>query len=321
MTYDLLVIGDCAIDEYMLVESSDFVEDPNGGVPRFCFFHGSKIPVKSFKATPAGNACHVGVGASRLGLNVAVYTELGNDDNGNKLISVFQENGVNTDLSVLTDNTPTNVHAIITFKNDRTIFSYHEPRKYKLPFENLSTRWIYYTSLAEGFDGFQAELAEYLNNRPDTLLAFNPGTLQLKAGPDKLSNILKRTDVIFVNKEEAYRLINEDIKTELELRDLHERLQKLGPKLSVITKGKDGSSVFDGSRLIEANSPEIDFEIVDKTGSGDAYASGFLSALAHNKPIDIAIAWGNANSAATLRHIGGIDNLLHLSDLVSEEGQ
>jgi len=51
---DLLTIGDVCIDLYMKVEGKEVSEDKDTEHPRICFYHGSKIPVKSLKSNIAG---------------------------------------------------------------------------------------------------------------------------------------------------------------------------------------------------------------------------------------------------------------------------
>lgn len=308
MPYELLVIGDASIDQYMLIDTPDSFIDPKTNQKEICFIHGTKIPVKNFRATIAGNVTHVGLGAQKLGIQTAIYTELGDDDNANKVIEAFKKEGIDTKLCKKNKNTNTNVHTIISSEGERTIFSYHKPRDYKLDFETLpKPKWIFYTSLADGFEPFQAKLVEYLKANPEIALAFNPGTLQIRKGVDNLKNILQTTNVLFVNRQEAKIL--SDSTDKCSQGDIHKKLQKLGPKLTVVTDGAKGSSAHDGKNLFELTAPTLDFDIIDKTGAGDAYSAAFLAALHYKRPLREAMKWGNINSANTLRFVGGIKGL------------
>ncbi len=323
MPTDLLVIGDCSIDEYMMIEQPHLIGE------QICFLHGSKVPVKKFSRTLAGNVTHVGIGAQRLGMQTVIYTELGADADGDKFITEFKKQGIDTTYCRQNRGKSTNVHAIIVYAGERTIFSYHEPYDYSFSFDKLKgakkPKWLYYTSLADGFENFQEKLVRFLAANSDVAVAFNPGTVQLKAGTEKLKNILALTHVLFVNKDEAIRLtefadvhkngklIMED-RAEQEnntlLKDLHAKLVSMGPKISVITDGANGSSVFDGNKLLEKAAPVIEGGVVDKTGAGDAYAVGFLAALHYKKKLSEAMDWGNKNSASTVQMIGAVDGLL-----------
>ena len=59
---------------------------------------------------------------------------------------------------------------------------------------------------------------------------------------------------------------------------MHIDLQKLGPKLTVITDGKNGASGFDGENLVKVSAYTDGREIKDKTGV-ETLSSGFISAI------------------------------------------
>ena len=312
---DILVIGDCDIDLYMKV-GREALSESSGKV---CFFHGTKIPIEEFKTNIAGNACNVAVGCNKLKLNTAVYTELGDDANADIFINEFRKLGIDTTFCIKNPNTPTNVHPIIIYNNERTIFSYHEVRNYKVK-DWPKPKWIYYTSLSKGFEIFQAELVDYLKNNSDIGVAVNPATFQLKAGVEHLKNILRITHVLFVNKEEAQTLTKQslrsgELKNIVDVRKLHEYLHELGPKITVITDGKNGAGAFDGSAFETTPSITPSKEIADKTGAGDAFSSGFLSALFYGKSLKTALKWGALNSSNVLTEIGATKGLLNKKDM------
>jgi sugar/nucleoside kinase (ribokinase family) len=306
---DILTIGDSAIDEFLLIKEGGASEEDIGGRREICFIHGTKIPVKTFETSVAGNAVNVGAGCNKAGLKVAVYTEIGDDQNADRIISELGELGINTDYCIKNPGTPTDVHPIIVYANERTIFVYHERRHYKVR-DWPTPKWIYYSSIGEGFEEFQDELVDYLNKNPYIGVAFNPGTYQLKAGLEGLRNFLLVTDVLLVNKEEAELLAGKG-----SLEELHHNLQKLGPKLTVITDGSKGSSAFDGKDLIEVEIFDEDRPIADKTGAGDSYSSGLLSGLIYNKSLREALVWGSINSSGVIREIGAIKGLRSKEEL------
>jgi sugar/nucleoside kinase (ribokinase family) len=314
---DILTIGDSAIDEFLLIQDGSASEEDIKGQREICFIHGSKIPVKSFDTTIAGNAVNVGAGCNKAGLRVAVYTEIGDDQNADRIVRELDEMGINTKYCIKNPGTPTDVHPIVVYANERTIFVYHERRFYKVR-DWPTPKWIYYSSIGEGFEEFQQELVDYLNNNPSIGVAFNPGTYQLKSGLEGLRNFLEVTDVLIVNKEEAEIIAGKAGSLE----ESHLNLQKLGPKLTLITDGKNGSSAYDGKELIIVPVFEEDKPIADKTGAGDSYSSGFLSALFHNKPLKEALMWGSVNSSGVIREVGAIRGLRtkeELENLVQAE--
>ncbi len=289
---DLLTIGDSAIDIYLKIEAGAALAEDGPMGPEICFYHGSKIPVDSLSTAVAGNACNVAFGASRLALKTAVYTELGDDDNAERIINELNKAGIDTTFCIKNKNSITNIHSVIVYGAERTIFSYHGKESYKVQ-EWPKPKWLFYSSLPKGFEKFQKELVAYLTKNSDIGVAFNPGTLQMQAGLESMRDILKVTDILFVNKEEAQKLLST---RENDLNRLHEALNHLGPKMSVITMGKDGSSVFDGKEVLQK--PAIsNLNIINKTGAGDAYTAAFIAAIVLKKSLSTALTWGTINSA------------------------
>jgi len=295
---DILTIGDSSIDLTMHIAQADEVSTDENGTQQICFVHGSKIPVEQFEASIAGNALNVAVGCKYLGLNSAIYTELGDDQNTSKILTELGEHGVNTSYCLKNPGTPTDVHSIIVYKGERTIFSYHGKRNYQI--RNWpKPKLLYYTSIGAGFENFQKELVEYIKSNKGIGVVFNPGTYQMKAGAEALKNILEVTDILIVNMEEAAKIVGEK-----PLVQLHIDLQKLGPKLTVITDGENGVNSFDGENLVKVNAYADGSAVIDKTGAGDAFSSGFVSAIFHKKALKEALAWGVVNANGEIKEAG-----------------
>ena len=53
----------------------------------------------------------------------------------------------------------------------------------------------------------------------------------------------------------------------------------------------------------------------ERTGAGDAFGSGCLSALIHGKPLDEALLWGTCNSASVIGYTGSQKGLLKDSEM------
>jgi sugar/nucleoside kinase (ribokinase family) len=49
--------------------------------------------------------------------------------------------------------------------------------------------------------------------------------------------------------------------------------------------------------------------VLDKTGAGDAFSAGFLSAIFYGKKLKEALAWGVVNSGNEIKEIGSIKGL------------
>ena len=123
---------------------------------------------------------------------------------------------------------------------------------------------------------------------------------------------MARTEVIFVNREEAGKITGADI-SEGKEKELLAALREVGPKITIITDGGGGSYVFDGTKYIKAGVLPVD--AYERTGAGDAFGSGCLSAIIKGKGLDEALIWGTINSASVIGYVGPQKGLLKEGDI------
>ncbi len=312
---DLLTIGNSVIDEFMEIDEASVHCDINHDNCIISFNYADKIPVKSFRQVVAGNAVNVAIGCKTLGMATEIYTEVGNDANGTLILETLKNQGIGVEHSRQTD-VATDVHPIVVFQGERTIFSYHSERIYEMP-EMQLPKFIYYTSLGKGFESFQEKLEHELSKEENTIVAMNPGSGQLRTGLEAIRRFLKYTDVLFVNKEEAQKLTDNGN----DIEGLHKKLAEMGTKLSVITDSTNGSSAYDGSEMVQIGIFDENSEVVDKTGAGDSFASGVLGAMFYGKNIEEALKWGAINSASVVTQIGANKGLCTKEEIETKLNQ
>ena len=80
-----------------------------------------------------------------------------------------------------------------------------------------------------------------------------------------------------------------------------------GAKLVIMTLGKYGAIVSDGTKTIKFNT--LATEVIDTTGAGDAFWGGFYTAITSNYTLKEALNIGFATSAFKLKHVGAIAKL------------
>ena len=314
--FDLISIGDTVIDTFIPLLDAQVEEEDGGNVRKLILRYGDKIPVGRGESMVAGNAANNAVGASRLKLNSAIYTNvgsLGDDGDDKRIISKFKKEGIDTRYVVENKDLPSNHHVVLDFKGERTILIYHQPWKFSLP-ELEKTKWVYLTSLSPSFTDspLMDQLVRYLD-RSLAKLVFNPGTFQIKHGVKKIPRILSLTELFIVNKEEAKIILGKKESDEIEIKKLLKGIADLGPKLVVITDGGDGSYGFDGESFFKLGI--FPAKLVEMTGSGDAFATGTLAGLFHGNSLDQAMRWGGANGASVVEYVGPQAGLLTLSQM------
>ncbi len=107
----------------------------------------------------------------------------------------------------------------------------------------------------------------------------------------------KTIDYVFANIEEAKALYQTD--------SLHEAVQQIAKdcELAAITMGSQGAmAVRDGEIITVPAYPVA--EVVDATGAGDLFASGFLLALARGRDLTTSLKAGCLAASEVISHIG-----------------
>ena len=73
-------------------------------------------------------------------------------------------------------------------------------------------------------------------------------------------------------------------------------------EIVALTRSAQGSVVVSGAELVEV--PAVDVEIVDATGAGDLYASGFLFGLASGASLERCAELGSIAAGEIISHVG-----------------
>jgi len=311
--FDVACVGNAKIDTFLTLHKANEHLRLIKETGELCIKSGEKITVDKAEILLGGDAANVAVGTSRLGLNTAIVAEIGKDEFAQKIISTLNQENVDTSNILQTEGQQSSFSTIINYRGERIIFSEHVRRSHDFNLENISAKWIYLTSLGEEWQNTYLKIADFVG-RTQCFLAFNPGTLQIKEGKDSLKDILIATNLLIINKEEGEDLL--DLQHgQKDIEEIIKNLQKLGPKIVVVTDGKNGSFAIDDKGNV-FKKDIIETEIIEKTGAGDAYSSGFLSALINNKSVAEAMEWGTKNAASVIGKIGAQAGLLYKTDFL-----
>jgi len=304
---DFLAIGDIVIDAFIKLEDAHITCKVDNTACELCMRFGDKIPYESVTVVSAvGNSPNAAVSASRLGLNSALITNIGDDREGKDCLVSLKKDKVITKYVSKEKNKKTNYHYVLWYEVDRTILINHTEFNYKFP-KVGKVNWVYLSSLASNSLPYHSEIAQFLKAHPETKLAFQPGTFQMKLGYEKLKDIYARTEIFFCNVEEAERILEVNSKDVLEL---SKGIQALGPKIVCISDGPKGAYLYiDGELWHIPMYPDTNPPL-DRTGAGDAFSSTFTAALALGKSPLEAFTWGPINSMAVVQEIGAQKGLL-----------
>ncbi|MBI3232279.1 MAG: carbohydrate kinase family protein [Candidatus Doudnabacteria bacterium] len=306
--FDIISIGDATIDTFLFIHDIE-IKNINGK-EKAVFSWGDKLPVDELYKSVAGNAANNAIGSVRLGLKAAYYTVLAHDAGGREIIHKMKKEGVSDRYIVTDDKHSTNASFVISYQGERTIFVYHQHRHYDLP-KLVQSQWVYLTSMGEGFESIYSDMCKYID-RFHARLGFNPGTFMLRAGSKVNAQILKRTDLLSLNVEEAQSWVGENGR---DPEELCKRLINLGPKAVALTDGRRGAYSYSKEGFFYC--PEYPGERVEATGAGDSFTTAYIAALFYGLPHAEALRWGPVNAGSVVQKIGPQTGLLSKKDLES----
>lgn len=304
--YDVITVGESTIDAFMTIHDASEKVHLNGESGELCIKYGEKVNVERYDFSIGGNATNVAVGLSRLGLKAALCAEIGDDEFSIKIRNTLAKENIERVLVAQT-NTHTNFSVIINFKKDRTVFIQNVTREHNFHLKEVSTPYLFITSLGNEWEKPYIHALDFATSQ-NCKIAFNPGHLQLREGRDVVHKVLQKTDILFVNKEEAellvFRHYGEKIdNTKNYIRTLMEKLQKIGVGSVIVTNGMHGSFGLDeqGAFYSQGLYPG---EVVERTGAGDGYTAGFLGAVYQKRSFKEAMLWGAINASSVVGAIG-----------------
>ncbi len=296
----IVAIGDLVIDTHVKIDDASIECNLDGHNCKLCLDYAAKVPVTDSFQTVGGNAANLALGTNKLGINTAIISTIGDDSNGKIINAELKKNKINTAAIIKDKKEKTRYSIVLNFKGERTILSYHNKKKYHWPKKMPKSDWIYYTSMSDGFAPLQKNLIKFLKQNKNIKLAFNPGSFQLNHSLNLCKEILPLTDLLIVNLEEAKIIsgvnLNQSAKT------LVGALLGMGVKEVVITDGARGAFAGNADGIWEMTPYNV--PIVSKTGAGDSFSAGFISAKIFGHDLPTCLIWGTANSCSVLGHFG-----------------
>ncbi|OYT41744.1 MAG: hypothetical protein B6U86_01815 [Candidatus Altiarchaeales archaeon ex4484_43] len=261
---------------------------------------GEHVEILKFEEFPGGSAANTIAGLARLGLDTGFIGAVGNDDEGKILLDDFKNYGVNTDgISILEGRTGI-VIGFVDSRGERTLYPYPGVNS-KLEFKNelvgysKNTRYLHLSSFVNDrqFE-VQKKLVGLLPER--VKISFSPGILYSRRGLSALLPIMERCSIVFLNASEIRAITGKDYK-----KGSHLLIEK-GAKTIAITLGDKGCYLRDRMGEYRVRAERVD--VVDTTGAGDAFSTGFLYGLISGRDIVESGRLGNRVAALCIRKFG-----------------
>ncbi len=267
---------------------------------------GEETFIKGYHETPGGSAANSVVGLSRLGMKTGYIGKIADDREGAILINDLRKERVNIDGIIVAAKGKSGV--VMGFIDDEGNSAlYVDPGVNDvIKFEEIDlkyasqTKIIHLTSFV-GQTSFEAQ-KQLVEDLPNIKISFDPGEIYSRKGLDKLRPIIKRSHVIFPNRREATIITGE-----VEYQKAAEVLINEGVKVVAVTLGSEGCYITDGKE--EQNIAAQKVKVIDATGAGDAFASGFIYGMLNNRKLYDCGKMGNFIASCAIGRFGAREGL------------
>lgn len=269
---------------------------------------GLKMEVEDVTFSTGGNATNVAVTLARQGLDTAYMWGLGSDPASQSILNELDHEGVDTSRVIENDKFQAGYSVILIATNgERTILNHRGrslgSRSHALKLDDVDKfDWLYPTSLGDDTLTLLREVVDAAEHH-NVKVMLNPAGTEF-SDPHKLKGLLDGIDVLCVNKEEMQQLVSGETCEELVLHGLQY------VPVVIVSDGPNGVVASDGKTIVRAGMYE-DVPVLDRTGAGDAFASGFLSQWAVGKSLKESIIFASANSTSVVTKIGAKPGILH----------
>lgn len=282
--------------------------------------------IREAMSFPGGSAANTICGLARLGVTTGFIGAIGDDIEGRALLQNLQSAGVDTgEIRKKTAARTGSVICLSDGSGKRSLYvlaaanSLLTTDDINLDYVNRANM-LHLSSFADYFE-FKLE-----NLAPSLKLSFSPGAIYAAKGLEVLSPILRRTNILFLNRDELNQLTGQDIVTGAEI------CVRKGCQIVVVTLGR-GIKLEPGRKtvqkttdttcyirdatdeyFIESPNRETTLEI-ETIGAGDAFAAGFLYGFLNGKGLEECGRLGDIVAQFSITKVGARQGLPTLDEL------
>ena len=259
-----------------------------------------KTPYKSEKGIVGGAGIYSSISSS-IFTETALVAAIGNDF-PKSIIEKIGMHKINMQ-SVKSLNYPTfhwsgeytgDMSQAITHETD---FQINEHYDWEISSEQKESKLLL---LCNNDPNIQSKVLKQVNS---DLIAMDTMNLWIDIAREKLEEVVKQVDLLFINDAEALLYSGEN-----NLEKAGEKLLSEGPKYVIIKRGENGSSLY--SSKITKHLPAFKVsKFVDPTGAGDSFAGAAMGYLSRVNEINednliVAMNYGSAVASITVEGFG-----------------
>lgn len=328
--YDVITIGTATRDVFLQSPLFRILRDPRHlkklGFPSGeaqLLALGGKIEIKKLIFVSGGGATNAGVTFSRQKLKTATLIKIGIDEAAKAVLDELKKENIKGIILVDKKVGTASSTILLAPTGERTILNYRgaseDLEKKEIPLDKLQAKWAYVVPGRISFSIIELMVNHFANRKIE--IAINPSKAMLEMGLNKLTNILRKSKVVLLNREEASYLTGVRYNDE---KKIFRELDKVVPGIAIMTDGSRGAFVSDGRLMFQAGIFK-EKKLIDRTGAGDAFGSGFVAGLIQKKEecekgkckienVKYAIRLASANATSVIERVGAKPGILTKAD-------
>lgn len=300
--YDLVSVGTTTIDMYFKGGALEVKDN------KFDLVCGNKYFVDSFQESIGGGATNVAIGAAKLGMQVALVTEIGQNSFKRAIYEKLDLHAISYKYCLNSHDFRNFSTVLLRDDGEKTVINYrtaHTDFLKQLPPEELfaKAKCLYLGHVAQ-VSVYHRTMLLRAARKHGLMTYVTLGSDELQQPHDHLVDLIAHTDVLLLNKEEfaEYARVEKDhINLSDNIAHIYRHLPL--PSLLVITDSIRGSYAYDGQTVTHQPSIPVN-KIIDSTGAGDGFCAAFIHTYHKDKHLAAALKAGAQYSAHKLSHLG-----------------
>lgn len=289
---EIVVIGELNVD---------LVASGLRGAPEL----GREMLADDFKVTLGSASAIFSCGVAKLGRRVTFVSRIGSDEFGEFCIAELARKGVSTERIFVDSESRTGVTVVMSTPEDRALVTYlgaiAEFEFTDVPLDVLHGHRHLHMSSYYLQTALQPDFGRLMEAAKQAGLttSFDPNSDPDQARNESIFEVIKHSDILFLNEQEAKLLSWTN-----DIRSACERLGRFC-SLVVVKLGGEGAIAYRKGEFVTANGFPV--EAVDTTGAGDSFAAGFVHAFLDDRDTEECLMVGNACGALSATKPGGTD--------------
>ena len=304
----IIGMGNALVDVLVTLQDDSLLDEmslPKGSMQlinedKFLKISGKYSGMQTHKAT-GGSAGNTVLALANLGAHPGFIGKIGNDDFG----QYFKKNGLKQgiDMKLLAGDLPTGVASTFISPDGERTFGTYLGAAASLRAEELTLDMFkgYAYLFIEGYLVQDHEMilhAIELAKEAGLQICLDMASYNIVANDMEFFSLLinKYVDIVFANEEEAKAFTGKEPK---------EALGVIAKKCSIaiVKVGAEGSYIRKGTEEIKVSAIPVE-KVVDTTGAGDYFASGFLYGLTCGYSLEKCAKIGSILSGNVIQVIG-----------------